>query len=30
VWLGTSLAAVWRRRGWPVPPCRHGRRHGHR
>jgi hypothetical protein len=23
---GTGLAAVWRRRGWHVPPCRHGHR----
>jgi hypothetical protein len=28
-WLGTGLATVWRRRGWPMPPWRHGRRHGH-
>jgi hypothetical protein len=27
VWLGTGLAAFLRRRGWPVPPCRHGRLH---
>jgi hypothetical protein len=24
VWAGTNLVAVWRRRDWLVPPCRHG------